>query len=89
MGATLPFTLQHALRCKKGGLVISRHNEIQDELIHMAGKAMMFSAIRDKPLTKPGHVAEKTTTCPTNKIHSKSNKENEVSGESSCRDLLL
>jgi hypothetical protein len=38
-GCGTPFTLQHALRCKCGGLVIFRHNEIKDELVHMSAKA--------------------------------------------------
>jgi hypothetical protein len=87
-GCDAPFTLQHALCCKKGGLVISRHNEIRDELIHMAGKAMTPSAIRDEPLIRTGRVAEKTMTCPTIGIDSKL-KENDVTGESDRGDLLL
>jgi hypothetical protein len=31
--------------CKKGGLVIFCHNEIQDKLVHMAGKVMPPSAL--------------------------------------------
>jgi hypothetical protein len=69
--------------------VISRHNEIRDELIHMAGKAMTPSAICDEPLIKPGCIAEKTTACPTTGTDFKSNKENKVSGESNRGDLLL
>jgi hypothetical protein len=55
----------------------------------MAGKAMPPSAICNKPLIKPGRVAEKATTCPTNGIDLKSNKEIEVCGESHRGDLLL
>jgi hypothetical protein len=88
-GCDAPFTLQHALCCKKGGLVISRHNEIRDELIHMAGKAMTPSAIRDEPLIRPGRVAEKTTTCPTTGIDLTSSKEKDATGESDRGDLLL
>jgi hypothetical protein len=88
-GCDAPFTLQHALGCKVGGLVISRHNEIRDELIHMAGKAMTPSAIRDEPLIRPGRVAEKTITCPASGTDSKSSKEKESTGESDRGDLLL
>jgi hypothetical protein len=43
------------------------HNEIRDELIYMAGKAMTPSARCDEPLIRPGYVAEKqeTMACPT------------------------
>jgi hypothetical protein len=64
-GCDARFTLQHALGCKKGGLVIFRHNEMRDELIHLAGKAFTPSAIRDEPLIR-GRAAENTKTCPDN-----------------------
>jgi hypothetical protein len=60
------FTLQHALGCKKGGLVIFCHNEIQDELVHLAGKVLTPSAVRNKPLIRPCHAADKANTCPNN-----------------------
>jgi hypothetical protein len=41
------FSVRHALECKKGGLVISRHNEIQDELVDLASKALTPSAVRN------------------------------------------
>ena len=56
-GRDAPFTLQHALACKKGGLVIFHHNEIRDELVNLAGKAFTPSAVRDEPLIKPSHHA--------------------------------
>eukprot|EP00978_Attheya_sp_CCMP212_P009131 scaffold21500_cov58-Attheya_sp.AAC.2 len=34
------FSIQHALSCKVGGLIISRHDEIKDELGQLAGKAL-------------------------------------------------
>jgi hypothetical protein len=52
--------------------MISCHNEIRDELIHMAGKAMTPSAIRDKPLIRTGRIAENIKACPTIGIDSKS-----------------
>jgi hypothetical protein len=43
------FSIQHAMTCKKGGLVIVCHNKIGDELADIASKALTPSAIRDKP----------------------------------------
>ena len=82
-GCEARFTLQHALGCKKGGLVISRHNEIRDELIHLAGKALTPSAIRDEPLIQSGRNAKgKSET--TTKEESEKMAENDDRG-----DILL
>ena len=43
------FSIRHALECKKGGLVIIRHNEIRDELVDLASKAFSPSAVHDEP----------------------------------------
>jgi hypothetical protein len=64
-GCDQHFTLQHALSCKKGGLVIFRHNEIRDELVYLAGKAFTPSAIRDEPLIHPCRVAKEDKKSPT------------------------
>ncbi len=56
----------------------------------MAGKALTPSAIRDKPLIRPGCVAENVSTCPTKCTNSKkSTNENEATGKSERGDLLL
>ena len=47
------FTLSHALSCKKGGLIIMRHDEIKDELGDLLSHALTPSAVRDKPSIKP------------------------------------
>eukprot|EP00978_Attheya_sp_CCMP212_P005533 scaffold12431_cov57-Attheya_sp.AAC.8 len=52
------FSVQHALSCKVGGLVISRHDEIKDELGQLAGKVLKPSAIRDEPLINNGRKVE-------------------------------
>jgi hypothetical protein len=57
------FSLQHALRCKKGGLVIFRHDEIRDELVNLASRAFTPSAVRDEPLIH-GCATEKVKTSP-------------------------
>ena len=46
------FTLSHALSCKKGGLIIMRHNEIEDELGDLLSQALTPLAVRDEPSMK-------------------------------------
>jgi hypothetical protein len=48
-GCNQKFSVRHALQCPKGGLVISRHDEIRDELIDLASKTFSPSAVRDEP----------------------------------------
>jgi hypothetical protein len=45
MVAVKRFTLRHALECKKGGLVISRHNEMRDELSDLASLKLPVSLL--------------------------------------------
>jgi hypothetical protein len=45
MAATQKFSIHHALECKVGGLIIMRHNEVNDELSDLASKAMTPSAV--------------------------------------------
>ena len=44
------FTISHALDCKKGGLVTTRHNDLHDGVANLAGKAFTPSHVRDDPL---------------------------------------
>ena len=44
------FSIQHALDCKKGGLVIQRHNEIRDSLGEVC--AMVFSEVVREPVVR-------------------------------------
>jgi hypothetical protein len=46
-GCGAKFGVQNSLECKKGGIVISRHNRIRDELSYLASKAFIPSAVRD------------------------------------------
>lgn len=43
------FSVRHALKCKNGGLVIHRHDEIRNELIHLLRIAFTNSAIYSEP----------------------------------------
>jgi hypothetical protein len=63
-GCGAPFTLQHALGCKCGGLVIFRHNEIRDEIAEMCTTAFSPAAVRDEPLIHPGRDATRGNTVP-------------------------
>ena len=49
-GCSANFTLQHALDCKTGGLVIQRHNEVRDCLGDMA--AQVWSQVVREPMVK-------------------------------------
>ncbi len=82
-GCDARFSLQHALGCKKGGLVIFRHNEIRDELIHLAGKAFTPSAVRDEPLIR-GRSTEKVDECPVRQTSA-----NQPAKEDDRGDILL
>ena len=44
------FTTAHALSCKKGGLVLLRHNELAAEWHHLCAQALTPSAVSDEPV---------------------------------------
>jgi hypothetical protein len=44
------FTVEHALSCKKGGLVLLRHNEFKTDWQDVCGSALSPSACSDEPL---------------------------------------
>ncbi len=46
-------SIRHALGCKKGSLVISCHNKIQDKLSDLASKALIPSAVCDEYRNNP------------------------------------
>ena len=65
-GCDQKYDVRHGLSCKHGGLVIIRHNEIRDELGHLASLALTPSAVRDKPLIHHSHNADlKSASVPT------------------------
>jgi hypothetical protein len=86
-GCDAHFSLQHALGCKKGGLVIFRHNEIRDELVNLASRAFTPSAVRDEPLIH-GRANENMKTSP-NKITNQNIDKEAATGEDERGDLLI
>ena len=49
-----PFTVAHALSCKKGGLVSIRHNDARDEAGALASHALQASKITYEPMITNG-----------------------------------
>ena len=50
------FTVEHALTCKKGGLVLLRHNDLAAEWHELCATALTPSAVSDEPLIHSGRV---------------------------------
>jgi hypothetical protein len=44
------FSVEHAMTCKKGGLVMLRHNDVAAEWHHLCAQALTPAAITDEPL---------------------------------------
>ena len=59
-GCGCNFSIEHALSCKKGGLVTVRHNEVRDELAYLATLATCSSRIRDEPIIQTSHETRST-----------------------------
>lgn len=59
-GCHKKFSVRHALECKKGGLVISRHDEVRDELAALAVQAYKPSSVRDEPKIYPSRPEDNT-----------------------------
>jgi hypothetical protein len=53
-GCDAKFTVAHALSCKKGGLVLLRHNDIAAEWHSLCASALTPSAVSDEPLILTG-----------------------------------
>jgi hypothetical protein len=52
-GCGCDFSINHALKCKYGGLIILRHDEVTRELIELGTMALRPAAVRDEPLITP------------------------------------
>ena len=66
------FSVGHALACKKGGLVVMRHNEVRDEIAHLATLALSSSRVRDEPIINIGLHARETKFQNAQHVHSSS-----------------
>ena len=60
----VPFTVAHALQCKKGNLVSLRHDDIKLVWEELLGEALQPSAVRDEPPIHIGRPAPDATAPP-------------------------
>ena len=49
-GCCAPFSVDHAMSCKKGGLIMLRHNDLKHEWTMLCAEALPRRAITDEPL---------------------------------------
>lgn len=54
-------SVRHALKCNHGGMVISRHNKVRDELSFILSQALTPSSVRSEPLIFPTSPTMPTT----------------------------
>ena len=52
-GCGSPSSLDHFLVCRKGGLIIQRHNKIRDAIGDLA--ALAWSSVKREPIVKEAH----------------------------------
>ena len=55
-GCSAPFSVQHALKCKRGGLIIQRHNEIRDAVGDLAN--LVWSQVQREPVVRDANDSE-------------------------------
>jgi hypothetical protein len=48
------FTVEHAMTCRKGGMIVSRHNNVCAEWSQLCAQALSPSAVSDEPLINSG-----------------------------------
>ena len=53
-GCGSPFSLNHALICRKGGLIIQRHNEVRDAVDDLA--ALVWGRVVSEPVVRDASV---------------------------------
>jgi hypothetical protein len=85
----LGFSFRHALECKVGGLIILRHNEVNDELGNLASKAMTPSAVQVEALITKGPTADEPTALVTLPPGSRIPHPNLRKGGGDCGGLLI
>jgi hypothetical protein len=52
------FTTEHAMSCKKGGLILHRHNDLVATWGHLCGQALTPSTVSDEPLIQTSRAVQ-------------------------------
>ena len=87
-GCGAKFSVEHALACKQGGLVVGRHDELKDEIAELATMATSSNRVRDEPKIKVGR--DTTETGVPSKANIDSSRKNPPSGKEFERgDVLI
>ena len=92
-GCLAPFTVAHSLKCKIGGLIVQRHDEVANQLGQLCAQVFPKSALHAEPIIQPGYYttdSKETTAQTTNQstsTNSSSTTDNLPSDER--EDLLI
>ncbi len=57
-GCGAPFTMEHAVSCKQGGLILRRHNDLCKEWHALCAQALTPTAVTDEPLIHSSRPAQ-------------------------------
>ena len=63
-GCNARFSICHALDCKRGGLIMARHNELRDRVADLDGKAFTPSHVHNDSLVYQGCAVKRTKSKP-------------------------
>ena len=64
-GCLAPFSVTHSLKCKFGGLIVQRHDEVANQLGQLCAHALQKSAVHAEPLIQPGHYSKPSAQADT------------------------
>ena len=73
-GCQAKFSINHALDCRKDGLVTARRNELHDRVADLAGKAFTPSHVHDDPLIYSGSTMKRKKATPARASRNKDHK---------------
>ena len=88
-GYNAQFSICHALDCKRGGLVMVRHNELRDRVADLNGKTFTPSHVRNDPLIYQGCAVKRTKSKPARPSGITNTEDTPPEATEQKEDLLL